>query len=79
MRSKSLRSLPKPVVAPRNGSRSRAQMASEMTRLEFERERLVRDADMMRAKLATTEQAISRVDARLVALQDMLLLDPSGD
>lgn len=68
------RSLSRPKVAPRHGSRSRAQLSSEMTRLEFERERLARDLEMLSARLKTTEFSLKEIDQRLGALQGQLAL-----
>lgn len=71
---RSQRSLNRPSVAPRNASRSRAQLSSEMTRLEFERERLDRDLAMLSSRLETTHRALRRIDSRLAVLQGELAI-----
>lgn len=74
MRARSQRATNRPPAAPRGMSRTRAQLSSEMTRLEFERERLVRDLAMLLDRVESSERSLRRVDDRLTALQAELAL-----
>lgn len=74
MAVRSQRASVRPPVAPRNASSSRAQLSSEMTRLEFERERMARDLEMLMARLVSTERALTRIDSRLTILHQKLAL-----
>lgn len=74
MAARSQRVMARAPVAPRNVSRSRAQLSSEMTRLEFERERLSRDLDTLVSRLEATERAMTKLDGRLAHLQRALAL-----
>ena len=74
MATRTQRSLARPPVAPRNGSRSRAQLSSEMTRLEFERERLERDLETLKSRLEASQRAMAKIDGRLTSLQRELAL-----
>lgn len=69
MANRTQRTMVRAPVAPRNASRSRAQLSSEMTRLEFERERLSRDFETLSARLEATERAMTKLDSRLANLQ----------
>lgn len=74
MRGRSMRALPRPPAAPRGVSRSRAQLSAEMTRIEFERERLARDAEMLEARLRAALHGLDRADRKILRLQDALSL-----
>lgn len=78
MRPKSLRTSVRPPVAPCNASRTRAQLSAEMTRLEFDRERLMRDFSMLSERMLTTRAAFNRVSKRIASIQQELDLSGPG-
>ncbi len=61
-------------VAPPRAGKTRAQISSEMTRLEFERERVTREIRTLKSRLAGLEANKSNIDGRLSKLQAALFL-----
>ncbi|MGF1544564.1 MAG: hypothetical protein ACFB00_08715 [Parvularculaceae bacterium] len=61
-------------VAPPRVGRTRAQRATEMTRLEFERERVSREIAVLERRLLGLKRDRSGLDDRLAKLQASLLL-----
>lgn len=66
---------PRPNHVTRQVPRTRTAAASEMVRLEFERDRLMRDKAVMTDRMAVTDLTLGRVNARISALQDMMRID----
>jgi hypothetical protein len=66
---------PRPATQPRTRPRTRTEAAAQLVRLEYERDRLTRDLDMLAQRRTTSESALKRVDERLRLLREMLAED----
>ncbi|MEN0087977.1 MAG: hypothetical protein AAF737_06025 [Pseudomonadota bacterium] len=69
---------PRPNNITRQAPRSRTAAASEMVRLEFERDRLMRDKAVMTDRMVVTDLTLGRVNTRISALQDMMRIEPAN-
>lgn len=72
MRTPARHNPPRPFVDARKKPRSRPEAAAELTRLEYERDRLERDLAMIRRRKAQVEGRLSQLDQRARALTQTL-------
>ncbi|MEO0496867.1 MAG: hypothetical protein AAF141_05785 [Pseudomonadota bacterium] len=77
MKSAAKATRPRPNHVTRQIPRTRTAAASEMVRLEFERDRLMRDKAVMTDRMAVTDLTLGRVNTRIASLQEMMRIDPS--
>lgn len=63
---------PRPFGTARRKPRTSPEAAAELVRVEYERDRLRRDLDMLGARRAASELALKRMDARARYLRAML-------
>jgi hypothetical protein len=62
--------MPRKSVPSSNGNTSRTQAATEIVRLEYERERLTLAVTNYRARLATTSETLQNVERRIQWLME---------
>ncbi|MEO1748478.1 MAG: hypothetical protein AAFR27_07650 [Pseudomonadota bacterium] len=75
MKTVAKKTMPRPNHVSRQTPRTRTAAASEMVRLEFERDRLNRDIEVLSERRKVSEGALSRINKRLKTLQSMLSLE----
>ena len=75
MKSVHRKSVARPNHIKRQVPRTRTAAASEMVRLEFERDCLLRDVSVMEERLATSNRKLWFVDGRLADLQRMMKIE----
>jgi hypothetical protein len=63
---------------PRRPIQSRTEAAAELVRLEYERERLLKDIRAMKQRLAESETILIQGEARMSFLQIMLALEDAA-
>ena len=71
MTTRNLRPMARLSTISRAPPRTRAQLASEVTRLEFERDRALRDLALLETKRAAAERRFADIDARSKKLRSL--------
>jgi hypothetical protein len=79
MRAVPRRSAASSAGIPRRRIRSRTEAAGELVRLEYERERLTLDIAQTSDRLAASQAAMNRVEARMATLQEHLSVLPEPE
>ena len=60
---------------PRRRIRNRTDAATELVRLEYERERLILEGTTLRDRLEKSDAALTRTESRMAMLQGMLSVE----
>ena len=78
MRKSSRPVAPRRVISPNRGTRSRAEAAIELVRLEYERERLTQSANELTNRLEGVQGGLSAVNQRIRWLTGIINTDPDA-
>lgn len=78
MKKPPLARAPRPFGLARRHPRTRPEAAAELVRLEYERDRLTRDLDMLEARRQQAAALLNRVDERVRRLNGLLSADDGG-
>lgn len=72
MRRKSTLTVTRPFTMARREPQTRPEAAAELVRLEYERDRIERDLEMITQRQAAAKQRLAQVEKRAVHLQSLL-------